>query len=245
MRLRFCLIPGLLGVLAASGCGGDDGPGTTPGTDSPTDPQTINGYCNDKTPALLAAAGDPEVAIAPVAEEPVEGSACNAVIRTYPPEPASHTPMVCDPVTYGTNPPMSGMHYGVFPKSGIYDYAIPRGFWVHALEHSNVVITYSCTDCAAEVMQAEKVVKTQPVEAACCPGGDCGDATNRMLLTPDPGIPTRWAASAWGFTLTADCFEPAVFESFADQFRNQGPEAERGICANTFATDVSQPGPGL
>jgi len=239
MRLRFCVIPGLVAVLAASGCGGDDGPGTTPGTESPKVVQTVNGYCNDVTPSLIAAAGDPEMATAPVAEEPVEGSACNAVVRTYPLDSASHVP-VCSAVTYGTNPPSSGHHYPVFPKFGVYDYAIPRGFYVHSLEHGGMVMTYSCTDCAGEVAEAQKLVKTQPIEAACCPGGSCDDATNRMLLTPDPGIPTRWAASAWGFTLTADCFEPAVFKSFADLYRGQGPEL---ICSNTYATDVSQPGP--
>jgi len=239
MRARLCLIPGLLAILAAPGCGGDDGPGTTPGTESPKVVQTVNGYCNDATPGLIAAAGDPEIATAPVAEEPVEGSVCNAVVRTYPLESASHVP-VCSSVTYGTNPPSSGHHYGLFPKFGSYDYAIPRGFWVHALEHGGVVITYSCADCDDEVAEARNVVKTQPIEPACCPGGDCGDATNRMLLTPDPGLPTRWAVSGWGFTLTADCFEPAVFKSFADSYRGQGPEL---ICANTFAVDVSQPGP--
>jgi len=60
-----------------------------------------------------------------------------------------------------------------------------------------------------------------------------------MLLTPDPGIPTRWAASAWGYSLTADCFEPEVFKSFAEEYRGLGPEQ---ICANTYALDVSQPG---
>jgi hypothetical protein len=240
MRLRFCLIPGLLGALAASGCGGDDGPGTTPGTDSPS-AQTVNGYCNDATPDLIAAAGDPEMAVAPVAEEPVAGSQCNAVIRTYPIESASHVP-VCSAVTYGTNPPSSGHHYGLFPAFNTYEHAIPRGFWVHSLEHGGVVITYSCTECASEVAQADHLRRTQPIEAACCPGGDCEGATNRILLTPDPGMPTRWAASGWGFTLTADCFEAEVFESFASLYRGQGPEQ---ICANTYATDVSQPGPGL
>jgi len=237
MRLRLGLIPGLFVALTTPGCGGDDGPGAKPGTESPAVEQTVNGYCGDVTPSLIAAAGDPEIATAPVAEEPVAGSACNAVVRTYPLESASHvTP--CTPVTYGTNPPSSGQHYGVFPKFGVYEYAIPRGFWVHALEHGGAVVTYSCTDCESEVAQAIELVKTQDVEALCCSGGSCDSATNRMLLTPDPGSPTRWAASAWGFTLTADCFEPEVFKNFADSYRGQGPEQ---ICANIYAADVSQP----
>src|SRR6188768_1571876 len=104
MRRRLGLISGLFAALAAAGCGGDDGPGTTPGTESPGIDQTVNGYCGDVTPSLIAAAGDPEVATAPVAEEAVEGSECNAVVRTYPIESTSHV-YPCTSVTYGTNPP--------------------------------------------------------------------------------------------------------------------------------------------
>lgn len=198
--------------------------------------QTVNGYCDVVTPSLIEEAGA-DGGTAPVAEEPVEGSACNAVVRTYPIDVSTHV-SPCTPVAFGTNPPSSGHHYGLFPKFGVYEYAIPRGFWVHALEHGGVVVTYSCTNCASEVAQAETLVRTLGVEPVCCAGGSCDGATNRMLLTPDPGIPTRWAASAWGFTLTADCFEPAVFENFANMYRGQGPEQ---ICSNAYATDVSQP----
>lgn len=243
MRSRLGLIPGLIAAFTLPACGGEDGPGTSPGTDNPGVTQTVDGYCEDKTPALIAAAGDPEVAAAPLTEEPIEGSVCNAVVRTYPLESASHVG-VCSPVAYTTNPPASGPHYGIFPKFGVYEYAIPRGFYVHSLEHGGVVVTYSCEGCESEVAQAETLVKTLAIEPACCSGGSCDGATNRMLLTPDPGIPTAWAASAWGaypinagFVLTADCFEPDVFKSFAESHRGLGPEQ---ICSNTYATDVSQ-----
>jgi hypothetical protein len=41
-----------------------------------------------------------------------------------------------------------------------------------------------------------------------------------------------------GFSLTADCFEPEVFKTFADAYRGQAPE---NICSNTYAIDVSAP----
>jgi Protein of unknown function (DUF3105) len=237
MRAYFGLLAALFGTLAAVGCGGDDGPDSKTGTDSP-DPATADGYCDGLTPDLIAAAGDPDVALAPIAEEPVEGSTCNAVIRTYPPPTSvSHVP-TCSPVSYETNPPVYGNHYPLFPKFGVYEYAIPRGFYVHSLEHGGAVITYSCTDCGDEVKKAESLVKSLGIEPACCTSSGCGDATNRMELTPDPGIPTRWAASAWGYSLTADCFEPEVFQAFAEQYRGLGPEL---ICSNQYAIDVSEP----
>ena len=99
MRSRLGLIPGLFAAFALPACGGDDGPGTSPGTENPGVAQTVNGYCEDKTPALIAEAGDPEMAAAPLTEEPVEGSACNAVVRTYPLETGSHLDPCSSPVT--------------------------------------------------------------------------------------------------------------------------------------------------
>lgn len=230
MRARFGLLFAVLCASPALGCGAGEPP-------EQTGPRTPQGYCGTETAALLAAAGDPTDPIEPVAEEPVEGSACNAVIRTYPPpSDAMHVP-VCSAVSYGTNPPVSGRHYPLFPQFRVYDYAIPRGFYVHSLEHGGVVITYSCTHCADEVDSARELVRTLEIDPLCCAGGSCGDAANRLTLTPDPGIPTAWAASAWGTSLTADCFEPAVFQAFADQYRGAGPEQ---ICANTYAIDPSR-----
>ncbi len=186
---------------------------------------------------MIAAAGDPKTPVAPLTEVPVAGSTCNAIIRTYPIKASHVTP--CSAVDYGSNPPSSGMHYPIYPRYGIYTTPIPRGFWVHPLEHGGVAITYSCSDCASEVQQATSLVQTLPVDNGCCKNGTCpSDATNRMILTPDPGLDTRWAASAWGKTLTADCFEPAVFKKFAEDYRGFGSET---ICSNSGATDVTKP----
>jgi len=199
------------------------------------------GYCRDQTPGLLAAAGEPTDPVAPLTEQAIDGSACNALERSYPLEDPSHVP-VCSAVEYGTNPPSSGHHYPLFPEYGVYADAIPRGFWVHSMEHGGVVFTYSCTDCADEVSQAGALVAETEPAAACCTAAGCASAeTNQLLLTPDPGLSTRWAASSWGFTLTADCFEPTIFRDFASAHRDNG--APEKICENTYATDVTRPGP--
>jgi len=229
MRARFGLFLGVFCAPLALACGGDD--------EEQTGPVTPEGFCGKTTAALIAAAGEPTEPIEPAAEEPVEGSACNAVVRTYPPPTdAVHVP-VCSDVSYGTNPPVGGRHYPLFPQFRVYDYAVPRGFYVHALEHGGVVITYSCAHCADQVASARQLVEKLAIDPLCCSGGSCGDASNRTMLTPDPGIPTAWAASAWGTALTADCFEPEVFQAFADRYRGAGPEQ---ICENTFAIDPSR-----
>jgi hypothetical protein len=199
------------------------------------------GYCRGRTPALIAAAGEPSEPVAALTEEPLPGSECNAVERSYPLADPSHV-AVCSPVEYGTNPPSSGHHYPLFPEYRVYDDAIPRGFWVHSMEHGGVVFTYSCGDCDDEVSQAAALIAATEPAAACCTAAGCASTvTNQLLMTPDPGLSTRWAASSWGFTLTADCFEPAIFRDFANAHRDNG--APEMICDNTYATDVTEPGP--
>jgi len=226
----------LLSALAALGCSSPDHPvesGPTP---------YKNGYCGDKTPALLAAAGDPAEPATPLTEQLIDGSACNAVERSYDVTSSTHTAAPCDPVEYSSNPPSSGHHYGIWPRYGAYEYAIPRGFWVHPMEHGGVVFTYSCTDCRDEVQAATQLIEDTAPAPACCTASGCPDsATNQLILTPDPGIPTRWAAAAWTFTLTADCFEPDVFANFIEAHRDSGAAPEL-VCSNT-STDVTQPGP--
>jgi hypothetical protein len=229
MRARFGFFLSIYCGAFASACGGED--------EGPKGPATPQGFCGSATAGLIAAAGEPADPIEPIAEEPVPGSACNAVKRTFPPPTDVEHIQTCSAVGYGTNPPVYGWHYPLFPEFRVYDYAIPRGFYVHSLEHGGVVITYSCTHCADEVASARELVETLGIDPLCCAGGSCGDASNRMTLTPDPGIPTAWAASAWGTSLTADCFEPEVFEAFAEMYRGAGPEQ---ICANTYAVDVSR-----
>jgi hypothetical protein len=228
------------GGAGASGMAGGAPAGGAAGA-SETGP-SANGYCGDGTPGLIAAAGDPTDPVMPFTEEPVSDSTCNAVVRTYPLADSSHV-ADCSPVEYGTNPPSSGHHYPDFPLYRVYDDAIPRGFWVHPMEHGGVVFTYSCTDCADEVQAAKSLVATLGIDPHCANAGPPCSATptNQILMTPDPGIPTRWAASAWGVTLTADCFETAVFQNFAMSFRNfQSPEL---ICGNDCSTDVTRPPP--
>ncbi len=234
--LRGLLRLWLLGVLAlplacaSSSDPRDAGRADAPATDS-------NGYCGaEVSQTLVDAAGDPETPVAPLTEEPVEGSTCNAVIRSYPITASHVTP--CSGVDYSSNPPSSGTHYPIYPRYGIYTSPVPRGFWVHSLEHGGVAITYSCGNCESEVEQAAALVKMLPVDPACCTVGICpSDATTNMVLTPDPGLDPRWAASAWGRTLTVDCFEHAVCQKFAEDYRGLGTE---NLCSNAGAVDISK-----
>ena len=220
------LLTALLGITACSEDGGSSDAGGDGGT---------TGYCGSATPDLVNGSGVPKNPATPLSETPVFESTCNAVEREFPLEEPLHTGTPCVEIDYSTNPPCTGTHYGIWAAFRAYDEPIPRGFWVHALEHGAVALTTSCTDCEDEVALARALLDDVGPDPVCVAGGQ---PSRRTLLTPDPRLDVRWAASSWGYTLTADCFEPEVFRAFIEAHRGHGPE---GVCSDGL--DVSLPAP--
>jgi len=140
----------------------------------------------------------------------------------------------CSHIDYSTNPPSSGMHYPVWAAYQTYDFPVPRGYWVHGLEHGAVVITYNCPDgCPDEVAQVESIIGSLPNDAQCVAEG----IDHQVVITPDPLLDTRWAMSAWGHTLRANCVNEAAFKEFHQSHVAHGPEA---ICGGgTVLTEAT------
>lgn len=148
---------------------------------------------------------------------------CNSVTQQHAIAGYTHVP-VCSPVSYGTNPPSSGNHYPIWAAYQSYTNDLPEGFWVHNLEHGAVVFSYNCpSGCASDIAAAQALIDALPDDAQCDPSA--GDARVRMVMTPDPGLDVKFAASSWGWTLRADCFDPVTFGAFVQAHYAQGREA--------------------
>ncbi len=162
---------------------------------------------------------------------------CEAVEQEQGIEGYIHVP-VCSYVTYGTKPPSSGNHYPIWAAYKTYAAPIPEGFFVHNLEHGAIVLTYNCAaagtpgSCASDVTAAQAMLDALPTDPECAPQGSA--VRRRSLMTPDPHLDVAFAASAWGWTLRAKCFDATAFEAFALRHYNQGRE---DICAD--GDDVS------
>ncbi len=157
---------------------------------------------------------------------------CNAVVEEHPIEGFLHVD-VCSPVTYETRPPSSGNHYPVWAAYKSYPAAIPEGFWVHNLEHGAVVFSYNCPGgCASDIAAAQALIDGAPQDPVCDP--TAGDPSARFVMTPDPNLDVEFAASAWGWTLRADCFDPGAFGAFVQAHYGNGREV---ICSD--GEDVS------
>ena len=56
-----------------------------------------------------------------------------------------------------------------------------------------------------------------------------------MILAPDPTLAVRWAATAWTWTLRADCFDEAAFSQFVGDHLGHGLEA---VCGGAALADL-------
>jgi len=169
------------------------------------------------------------------AEEPGAGGAgaCDAVVEEHEIAVGVHV-TTCSEIQYATNPPSSGQHYPIWADFGEYDFPLPRGFWVHNLEHGAVVVSYNCPDgCADEVAQASAWL------AELAPDASCPAGPPRVLIVPDPELDVRWAASAWGFTLRAECFATEAFTDFYLAYAGAGTAPEAFVC--TPGNDLRAP----
>src|SRR5688572_5843097 len=145
---------------------------------------------------------------------------CSVDVASHDLDAAIHV-IECSPIAYSTNPPASGEHYPVWAAYQTYDFPVPRGYWVHSLEHGAVVFTYNCPDgCPDEVAQVESIIASLSVDPRCVPY----DLDRQVILTPDPLLDTRWAMSSWGHTLRADCIDEAAFRDFYEANVAHGPE---------------------
>jgi hypothetical protein len=199
--------------LLATGCGGSGSGGS--GGDAGT------GNTTTLHPDAPPLAGETTCTVTEVTEIPVSG--------------AMHVP-VCTPISYPTNPPSGGDHWPIWAAYRTYDAPVRREMYVHDLEHGAIVLAYRCKDDCPEVVAAlSSVIDGMTADPACegAPGPSA-----RMVLTPDPDLPTPIAAAAWGAIYTATCIDLPSLQAFAKDHYAQGPE---DICAN--GVDVSNAAP--
>jgi hypothetical protein len=151
-------------------------------------------------------------------------AACGAMYQRHNPEPGVHVE-VGTTITWNTNPPSSGAHFPIWARWGVHNAVLPRGHWVHNLEHGGVAVLYRCDgDCTNLRRQLENFVRSLPPEPVCL--RDDAGVARRVLLTEDPLLDrsVTVAAAAWGYTYRARCFDRDSLEAFVLQLTGRGPE---------------------
>jgi hypothetical protein len=164
--------------------------------------------------AVVAAGGCGGAGPAPLPAQP--SVACALSVTSVPSEGWVHV-AVGSTINYAHNPPASGPHYPVWAHWGIHTSAVPRGYWVHNLEHGGIVFLYRPDAPSAVVSALTDTFRALPNDPTC--------GHPRALLTPDPQIMTPIAVVAANWVLSGDCVDPQAIVSFATGHRGQGPEA--------------------
>lgn len=110
------------------------------------------------------------------------------------------------------DPPASGTHYPTWESWGEHTEVVPRGNWVHNLEHGGIVLLHRCPDGCPELDTLRMVIAMRP--------------DLRILMTLDPLLPgdERFAALSWTWSLRFDSPDLAQLLCFADQHENHAPE---------------------
>jgi hypothetical protein len=158
---------------------------------------------------------------------------CPITIAQVPLETRVHIPEDQTPV-YLHNPPVSGEHYFVWARWGVHTEMVPRGYWVHNLEHGGVIFLYR-PDAQQSVVDAlTDVSNSIPNDPPCSHG--------RVVMTSDPMLDVPWAVTVSGpegeaplgvgYQIKSDCIAAKqTLIDFAVQHRNQSAET---ICEEGF-----------
>ena len=152
--------------------------------------------------------------------------------------PANHVAIYDDDggldqiTTWNSNPPSSGDHYPIWAAYQEYDAAVPRGYYVHDLEHGAIDFFYDCpADAGDDGGACDAIVEGLRQAAASIPDDPLCDPSVRVrhVITPDPLLDYPVAAAAWGWTYNAACLDLPTLEAFAKAHYAQGPE---DFCTN-------------
>jgi hypothetical protein len=145
------------------------------------------------------------------------------VVQQHPDEGQGHQSF-CTQLVYHTNPPTSGVHYGIHAAFKTYTDSIPYGFLVHSLEHGAIVIGYNCPEgCAEEVALVQAMIDAFPCDTTPTPPCE-GLNLKRFVLAPDPRLDVRWAAAAWDWSWKSGYMDTASLAAFSRSRLDKGPE---------------------
>ena len=127
----------------------------------------------------------------------------------------------CSLLEHQSNPPTDGNHYPRWAHFTTYTEPVPRGFWIHAMEHGAMVLSYNCPEgCPEQVAAMQAWVDALPVDPKC----DGAFIRTRTLITPDPTLDVPVAASAWGLMMKGQCFDEVEAQKFYDNRLGKAPE---------------------
>ena len=135
------------------------------------------------------------------------------------------------PLSFHHFPPSSGNHYPTPANVGFYEDSFSEGYWVHSLEHGNVVVLYNCSatdNCTDLKNKVRDFVLNSPTHGC--------DKPRLLGLPYSRGMSTPLTLVAWagpvdpateiaaGIQLDLPQFDQTRMLNFYKRYENHGPE---------------------
>jgi Protein of unknown function (DUF3105) len=118
-------------------------------------------------------------------------------------------------LTYPTKPPVGGDHASVFQNCGVYPNPIPDETATHSLEHGTVWLAYRPGVIKSDLKQMKAFITGREY----------------ALLSPYPGLESRFALVAWGARLKLEKLEMVKVKRFFEVFSpNKAAPESGGYC---------------
>ncbi|MFO0598556.1 MAG: DUF3105 domain-containing protein [Myxococcaceae bacterium] len=153
---------------------------------------------------------------------------CAITIEEWASAGQQHVPTSSSP-TWPSNPPASGPHFPVWAAFQEFSSPVPRGYWVHDLEHGAIVLLHRCDGLDAATCDGVKAALRQ-ASASLSDDPKCTAPIRvRTVITPDPLLTEPLVAVSWRFIYRAACVDQPSLEAFVKAHYAQAPEDE---CAN-------------
>lgn len=176
------------------------------------------------TPAVKSDGGTGEQ---PISTMQIAGAPCAISIEQWPIGDATHHAQGTA-LTWSSNPPASGPHYSRWAAFQEFTTPVPRGNYVHSLEHGAVVLLYNCdlvdtATCDAIKTALRAATTSIPDDAKCAL-----PTRVRTVMTPDTALTEPLVAVSWGFIYRAACVDQTSLNAFANDHYAKGPE---DLCA--------------
>jgi hypothetical protein len=128
-------------------------------------------------------------------------------------------------VTYDHTPPAGGFHFPAWLRCGVYTEPVPNEFAVHSEEHGAVWLTYLPGASADDIAKLGALAQGQEY----------------VLVSPYPGQPGKFMASAWGAQLSVDTADDSRLKEFVDTYAGGGQGGEKGAdCAHGLTPDQAK-----
>lgn len=174
---------------------------------------------------------------------PDAGQGCEIVVDSPPVLLGEHVAIGTNITTWNSNPPSSGQHFPIWAAYQEFSDPVPRGYYVHDLEHGGVVLLYNCAsdggspdasspECETILNGLRTVATGLPDDPLCASAGQ--GIRVRVVTTRDPLITNKVAAAAWGWTYNATCMDVPSLLDFAKAHYGQGTESTCGNGQTSF-----------